>query len=107
MNFMKLRLINFAVSPDNQRREIGKAMIDRLVDKLHQQRRKEMVLEVRETNLPAQLFFKEQGFEATRVLRNYYDDTGEDAYIMRYQLTNEDWALPFGTNNRISEYYTA
>jgi len=43
------------------------------------------VLEVRETNLAAQLFFKNQGFRAVTVLRDYYDDTPEDAYIMQFR----------------------
>lgn len=101
---MKLRVINFAVAPDEHRRGIGGQMIDRLVEKLTQQRRKEIVLEVRESNLPAQMFFKEQGFRGIRVLRNYYDDTVEDAYVMQYSLTADDWSLPFSLDNRITEF---
>ena len=67
----KLRLVNFAVDPKYRREGIGSAMTNRLVEKLIQQKRKEIVLAIRETNLPAQLFFKEQGFKATRILRNY------------------------------------
>ena len=103
----KLRVINFAVAPRNRREGIGSVMVSRLVDKLSQQRRKEISLEVRETNLPAQFFFKEQGFKATKVLRNHYDDTTEDAYHMSYKLPGSDWALPFGLENRISEYDAA
>ena len=44
-----------------------------------------MTLEVRETNLAAQLFFRTQGFRAVSVLRSYYDDTPEDAYVMSYR----------------------
>ena len=44
-----------------------------------------MTLEVRETNLAAQLFFRSLGFRAVNVLRNYYDDTPEDAYVMQYR----------------------
>jgi ribosomal-protein-alanine N-acetyltransferase len=42
------------------------------------------VVEVRETNLPAQLFFRALGFRATIVLRNFFDDSAEDAYVMQY-----------------------
>lgn len=103
----KLRIINFAVASIHRRKGIGSSMTNRLIEKLSQQRRKEISLEVRETNLPAQLFFKDQGFKATRVLRNHYDDTTEDAYVMKYQLTNEDWTLPFVPENHISEYDAA
>ena len=60
-------------------------MIDKLIGKLSHQRRTRIVLEIRETNLPAQLFFKECGFRAVSVLRDFYDDTPEDAYAMQYR----------------------
>ncbi len=98
----KLRILNFAVAPTKQRRGIGTAMIRELVEKITQQRRKEIVLAVRESNLPAQMFLKEQGFRAVRVLRNHYDDSTEDAYVMQYLLEAEDRSLPFSPDNRIS-----
>jgi ribosomal-protein-alanine N-acetyltransferase len=104
----RLRILNFAVAPHAQRQSVGSQMVRRLIDKLSQQRRKEILLEVRETNLFAQLFFKNQGFRAVHVLRKHYDDTTEDAYVMQYRLTAaEEWLLPFSPNNRISEYDAA
>ena len=44
-------------------------MIAKLIAKLSSQRRSRIVLEVRETNLAAQLFFRENGFRAVSVLR--------------------------------------
>lgn len=82
----QLHILNFAVRPDFRRRSIGKQMADKLVGKLSQQRRSRIVLEVRETNLAAQIFFKKLGFRAMSVLRDYYDDTTEDAYVMHYRL---------------------
>ena len=80
----------------------------KLIDKLSQQRRQEILLEVRESNLEAQLFFKNLDFLAVRVLRNHYDDTTEDAYVMRYRLYETD-GLPeqFRPHNRISYYDAA
>lgn len=101
----RLRILNFAVSPESRRLGIGGQMVGRLIDKLSQQRRKEIILEVRETNVPAQLFFKDRGFRALSVLRNHYDDTCEDAYYMRYCL-DADSAV-FSPRNRISEYDAA
>lgn len=82
----KLRIMNFAVHPGCQRRGVGRAMVRRLIDKLSQQRRKEITLEVRETNLDAQLFFSEMGFRCLSVVRNHYEDTDEDAYLFRYVM---------------------
>lgn len=101
----RLRLLNFAVAADARRTRVGRQMVRRLIDKLSQQRRREIMLEVRETNLAAQLFFKNMGFLALGVLRDRYDDTTEDAYLMRYLLTGAaDEASPFAPVNRISEY---
>lgn len=90
----QLRLLNFAVSPQYRRQGIGTAMIQKLIKKLTpptsalhaQKRRTKIILNVRETNLNAQLFFRQMGFYATATLRNYYEDTEEDAYTMEYQI---------------------
>lgn len=100
-----LRIINFAVAPDVRRHGIGRQMVERLVDKLHQQRRREIVLEVRETNVPAQLFFGNNGFRAITVLRGHFDDTMEDAYYMRFSLSEDSTRDLFLPHNRISKYY--
>lgn len=97
----KLQILNFAVGSSYRRRSVGQQMVLRLVDRLSQQRRKEICLEVRERNLPAQQFFKSQEFKAVDVLRGHYDDTSEDAYLMRYSLDAED---AFGPTNRIADY---
>lgn len=99
----RLRILNFAVAPDMRRRGVGSQMVQRLVDKLAQQRREEIELEVRETNLPAQLFFRRHHFRAIEVLRGHYDDSTEDAYRMQYRLDEPfEWVLPFAPQNRIS-----
>lgn len=82
----RLHLMNLAVHPDFQRQGVGKAMIDWLKRKLNHERRNRITLHVRETNLPAQLFFKDMGFRATSVLRDFYDDCREDAYRMVHRL---------------------
>ncbi|MCA9192340.1 MAG: ribosomal protein S18-alanine N-acetyltransferase [Planctomycetales bacterium] len=79
----RLHLLNFAVSVDFRRRNIGTCMIEKLTSKLSADRRNRILLEVRETNLDAQLFFKALGFRAISVLRDFYEDTTEDAYLMQ------------------------
>ncbi len=80
----RLHILNFAVAPWARRQEVGSQMLDKLVGKLSSQRRTRISLEVRETNLSAQLFFKSGGFRAISVLRDFYDDSTEDAYVMQY-----------------------
>ena len=99
----RLRILNFAVAAQSRKKGVGSQMVQRLIDKLAQQRREEIELEVRETNLPAQLFFRRHHFKATEVLREHYDDSVEDAYRMQYRLDEPlEWVLPFSPQNRIS-----
>jgi len=98
----KLHVLNFAVAPWARRSGVGAQMIDKLVNKLSQQRRRQITLEVRETNLAAQLFFQRQGFRAMGVLRDHYQDTCEDAYVMQYRLDTDDYLEEFKPTNRIA-----
>jgi len=85
----QLHVLNFSVGPDVHRRGIGSQMVKKLLGKLSQQRRNQITLEIRETNLAAQVFFRNLGFKAISVLRDYYDDTVEDAYVMQYLYQQE------------------
>ena len=92
MQNTRLHILNFAVDPEFRKAGVGSQMIHKLTCKLRQQHRREITLEVRETNLPAQKFFQAMGFLATGVLREFYD-TGEDAYAMVYRLPTAETAL--------------
>ena len=80
----RLNVLNFAVDPDYRRRGAGTQMMAKLAGKLSSHRGTRIDLLVRERNLPAQLFCRAQGFRAAGVLREHYEDTGEDAYQMRH-----------------------
>jgi ribosomal-protein-alanine N-acetyltransferase len=84
-----LHVLNFSVCPAEKRSKIGTAMVEKLKSKLSRQRRNRVVLEIRETNLDAQLFFRKQGFLALSVLRDFYEDTVEDAYLMQFRCEAE------------------
>lgn len=96
----RLHVLNFAVDPQFRLCEIGRQMVEKLISKLGQQRRSEIVLEVRETNLAAQHFFYKCGFQATGVLRGHYEDTDEDAYAFRYMLNPSDCSDPMSPRRR-------
>jgi ribosomal-protein-alanine N-acetyltransferase len=95
----RLHILNFSVHPDFRKRGVGFQMVDKLIGKLSRQRRNRILLEVRETNLDAQLFFREAGFRAVSVLRGFYDDSTEDAYLMQYMYRASE---PFIPVNRIT-----
>jgi len=92
----RLHILNFAVCPSARRMGIGSAMVEKLLGKLSRERRNRIMLEVRETNLDAQLFFRSLGFRAISVLKDFYEDSPEDAYLMqfRYQPTAEELSVP-------------
>lgn len=100
----KLHILNFAVQPTCRRARVGAQMVAKLISKLSSHRRTRITLEVRETNLAAQLFFRAQGFKAVRVLRGYYEDSGEDAFLMQYRLAGDSGADLEETVNRIAQY---
>jgi ribosomal-protein-alanine N-acetyltransferase len=100
----KLHILNFAVHPGFRRLGVGAQMVAKLISKLSSHRRTRITLEVRETNLPAQLFFRVQGFRALRVLRAYYEDSGEDAFQMQYRLADDTGEEIEDAVNRIAQY---
>jgi ribosomal-protein-alanine N-acetyltransferase len=100
----RLHVLNFAVCPAYRRRAVGRQMVAKLVSKLSSHRRTAITLEVRETNLAAQLFFRGQEFKAVRVLRGYYGDSGEDAFLMRYSLDGDASEDTEDAVNRIAQY---
>lgn len=81
-----LRLINFSVASEYRRRRVGTQMISKMIGKLHPSRRYYISASVRESNLGAQLFFRNRGFTAVETLRQFYDETEEDAYLFEYRV---------------------
>jgi ribosomal-protein-alanine N-acetyltransferase len=100
----KLHILNFAVAPSCRRFGVGSQMVAKLISKLSSHRRTRITLEVRETNLDAQLFFRQQGFKALRVVRSFYEDSGEDAYLLQYRLADDTGDDFEDTVNRIAQY---
>ena len=102
----RLHVLNFAVHPELRRQGIGGMMVAKLIYKLISHRRQKITLAVRERNLAAQMFFRAHGFKATRLLRKYYEDSGEDAYQMELRAPDDALFDEFvvGSVNRIAQY---
>lgn len=82
----QLRILNMAVDPNYLRRGVGTAIINRLIAKLSQQRRTQIVLDIRETNIGMQKFLSSLSFLATGVLKSPYEEIDEDAYQFCYSI---------------------
>jgi len=101
-----LHVLNFAVSPSFRRKGVGTEMVWRLKQKLSEHSHHAIILEVRETNLPAQLFLRSRHFEARTVLRGYYQDTIEDAYQMSYELPGyQEMLVAHQPKNRVTDFW--
>lgn len=100
----RLHILNFAVHPRARRTGIGSQMVAKLVNKLSTHRRQKISLAVRERNLEAQMFFRGHDFKATRVLRRYYEDSGEDAFQMEYRVGDDFADETEGSVNRIAQF---
>ena len=79
-------ILNLAVDRELRRRGVGRALVGELSRLAVEAGAEKIALEVRETNLPAQLFYREMGLRAVKIERGHYADTGEDAYVMEKPL---------------------
>ncbi|MNM53205.1 Protease synthase and sporulation negative regulatory protein PAI 1 [compost metagenome] len=75
-------ITNIAVHPDYRCKGIGETLLNALLDKAYARGAKEITLEVRVSNLPAQWLYKKLGFSEEGIRKNYYEDNKEDALIM-------------------------
>lgn len=93
MHKHRYHIISISACPSSLRQGVGTALIAYLTKRLKNGDRNRINLEVRETNLNAQLFFKAVGFRATEVFKDFYGDCDEDAYAMTYRLPQTDCVL--------------
>jgi ribosomal-protein-alanine N-acetyltransferase len=82
----RFSLLRIGILPAYRKKGIGSSLIKELIGKLTEKRRL-ISAEVRERNLPIQLFLSSQGFKAIEILRDYYPDTGEDSFVFHYRTT--------------------
>lgn len=80
------RIISLAVCPWYQRQGIGSSLFAHAKRMLLSARRR-MYCEVRESNLDAQLFWQAHGFRAIQIIKDQYEETPEDAYLMEWWNT--------------------
>lgn len=82
-------LFNIAVDPIFQRRGLGRALLDYLLDELEARGVKTLWLEVRASNAAAIALYESVGFNEATIRRNYYPtaDGREDAIIMALPIS--------------------
>ncbi|MDG1839439.1 MAG: ribosomal protein S18-alanine N-acetyltransferase [Dehalococcoidia bacterium] len=82
----QLHLVSIAIHPNYQRSGMGERLMFDVVDQANAALLPKIVLEVRKSNLSAQLLYEKFGFKKIGELKNYYKDNHEDAVIMLCKL---------------------
>ena len=75
-------VMNVAVHPQQQRRGVATALLERLFELTRGDERRGYTLEVRVSNDDAIRLYEKVGFESRGIRRGYYTDNREDALIM-------------------------
>ena len=78
-------LLSMGVRKKWRRHGVGTAFLNHLIARLRTEGRHEIYELVRETNRPAQEFYKSRGFVALKPKRNAFSETEEDAYPMIFK----------------------
>jgi len=92
-------LLNLSVAPACQRRGLGRAMLSHMLDRARECGAREMLLEVRPSNVAARELYAGMGFRELSVRRGYYPSAGgrEDAILMaRACGVPDEAAIPRG-----------
>lgn len=76
-------IANIAVDSQFARQGVGRALVDHVKRKLNCKRYRLSAI-VCESNLPAQLFLRANAMRCDSILRGYYADSNEQAYLFRY-----------------------
>jgi len=95
----RIHILNFVVSPECRRERIGERMQQKLAGKLSANRRTKLVLQIVETNLAGQLFWREMGYRVTGIIHGHYVMNDADAYVMEFEHRRAE----FAPTNRISK----
>jgi ribosomal-protein-alanine N-acetyltransferase len=79
--FDELHVLNIATHPDHRRRGYARLLLEEMVRQARRNAVREIHLEVRPSNRPAQLLYEALGFRP-----GYYADTEEDALLYGLSL---------------------
>jgi ribosomal-protein-alanine N-acetyltransferase len=80
----EVHLMNLAVHPARRRRGIGRALLDDLLGRAEREGWAPIWLEVRPSNQPALALYASRDFRIVGRRPEYYQDTGEDALLLRW-----------------------
>lgn len=75
-------ITTIAVAPDFQRKKIGEALLNKIIQDCYNNEIKYITLEVRVSNTPAIQLYEKYNFKSLGTRKGYYQNNNEDALIM-------------------------
>jgi ribosomal-protein-alanine N-acetyltransferase len=84
----EVHLLDLAVDPEVRRQGIGRCLLETVLSDARAGGAALALLEVRASNAAALGLYASLGFVRTDVRRAYYSDNGEDAVVMRLDLSS-------------------
>jgi len=82
----EVHILNVAVHPEFRRMGLGEMLIRDCISRSAGEGLKFALLEVRVSNTGARNLYEKMGFNTIHIRKKYYSDTGEDAYVMMYEI---------------------
>jgi len=82
----EMELHTFAVKPELRRQGIGKKLMQHMLSMAKENSIKHIFLQVRPSNLAATSLYIGLGFEPIAIRKGYYQDNGENAVVMRFDV---------------------
>jgi ribosomal-protein-alanine N-acetyltransferase len=79
-------VLNLAVHPAHRLRGVGRALLERVIERVTRRGADLLFLEVRASNTEAQTFYRKMGFKQVGRRPNYYDRPREDALILAREI---------------------
>lgn len=80
---------NIAVAPRHRRAGVAKRLMEAVIEDMRGRGVRELYLEVRVTNTPAQRLYERYGFQEVGCRPDYYTSPVEDAIVMRKPLADQ------------------
>lgn len=81
----EMQLVNIAVRKEHRRSGIGTKLINEIIRIAKEEKCRSIILEVRISNVAAQLLYEKFGFRSIFVRKRYYPD-GEEALVYKKSL---------------------
>lgn len=84
----RYHILDLCVVPDRRRQGVATELIDRMVLRLKNTQRYQILAETDDEDLGTHLFFKSVGFRAIRVMKNHFSNPDQDAYLFQFRNPN-------------------